>query len=183
MSVAISFWRVTHRVPDHHLGHIAMTFCHPLPMVHANKYKITIQIFGRTIIQTSVSWVCVVSIAFAVAMRKLKSERGITVKRHSSRIVFSFKLQQACESWHCFILDCPCTTKHLYLRHTEAYTEGRVRASPTLNISFKHMPPGWLVGCRTSSKATGKLMHEIAEKTPWQQFKISIQPVPIKQKN
>jgi hypothetical protein len=32
------------------------------------------------------------------------------------------------------------------------------------------MPPGWLAGCRTSSKATGKHMHEIAEKAPWQQF-------------
>jgi len=39
-------------------------------------------------------------------------------------VVYSFKLQQACEDKLHFILACPCTSNHLQLRHREARIKG-----------------------------------------------------------
>jgi hypothetical protein len=53
-------------------------------------------------------------------------------------VSFSFKLKQACDSECDFVLACPWTSKHLSLRHREAYIVGRGWGLLHFEHSFMH---------------------------------------------
>jgi hypothetical protein len=74
-------------------------------------------------------------------------------------------LQQACDSKCHFTLAHPCTSKHLSIRHREAYIEGSGWGLlPPEHILKAHHY--WLLGCSTSTFATEEHISKIAEKIP-----------------
>ncbi len=77
----------------------------------------------------------------------------------------AFELQNVHECKLQFIFASSCTSKHLSLRHSEAYTEVTGEASCTLHIFFKHKC--WsLIGCSTSAFTSVNHTYEISEQNP-----------------
>ncbi len=109
------------------------------------------QNFRSTIRQTFASWV---SLAFPMAIRRLRHDVYVAFPKREDfimmlasnpetylikkSIVSSFKLKQACDSEFHFVLACPWASKHLSLRHREAYIEGRGWGLLHFEHSFMH---------------------------------------------
>jgi hypothetical protein len=74
-------------------------------------------------------------------------------------VVYSFKLQQACEDKLHFILACPCTSKHLHLRHREACIKGIGwdLLHPQQLLQHTTCDPTWM---QNLTKANGKYIYE-----------------------
>ncbi len=91
------------------------TMTHQLLTVGVDKYAITFPEFWEKYHTNP----CLEFLLHSRSNRKTQSWCWIPLKKQS--IVSSFKLQQACEDKLHFILACPCASKHLRLRHREAY--------------------------------------------------------------